>query len=340
MRWWPPFGVSREFWTAYWTFARRIVAFLIDWLILAVPATILIATFSDALLDIGIVGRLVGFVVFTVYFAALNSSLTGGRSLGMRATGLRIVDAAGEPLSFARSLVRSVILAVPLFAVGTEYSLSGVEPGRFAGRNAHLFVSGRRHWRRAVLLLFANWRTRQMLHDLTVGSFVVRKAAMPDPRPLARWHLVAIATIVALSLALPSVPIAWFDSWEPGRSFALFFKLQKALADDRSLFITGYSAQSSVSYSSAGTVSTSSLQVKVHVYGHPTTLDPAIKKVAAKILELAPDAMGYKFLAVEAGYGVDLGFTSWSRSFACYGTPVQWQQQQGTCPGLPPDWVE
>src|SRR5690348_14117245 len=71
-------------------FWRRLAAFVVDALILGVPAMLLGFAMFDWAASLGQAGRLIGFVVALLYFGLLNSRLGGGQTLGKRLLGIRV----------------------------------------------------------------------------------------------------------------------------------------------------------------------------------------------------------------------------------------------------------
>jgi uncharacterized RDD family membrane protein YckC len=76
-------------------FWRRLAAFGIDWLVLAVPTLLLGLALFQRAAGIGQAGRLVGFVLALLYFSLLNSRLIGGQTIGKRLLGIQVVSLSG-----------------------------------------------------------------------------------------------------------------------------------------------------------------------------------------------------------------------------------------------------
>src|SRR5690349_638959 len=116
MRFWP----SPEKWRAYWAWVRRLLALFLDCLVVTAAGT-------AALLFLGIVvdtrpeDPLFGFAILIAYFAVSNSSVTGGRSIGKRLTGLRVVGANGDAISLGRSMVRTTVMFLPLIVLTSDF---------------------------------------------------------------------------------------------------------------------------------------------------------------------------------------------------------------------------
>lgn len=94
---------------------RRFSAFVIDGLILYAVGRSVGAVFFSSLAQLGPWGHLLGFSIALAYFATLDSRVGGGQTLGKRLLRLRVVNAQGSTIPWARSAVRYVIIAIPYF---------------------------------------------------------------------------------------------------------------------------------------------------------------------------------------------------------------------------------
>ncbi|MBI3567776.1 MAG: RDD family protein [Gemmatimonadetes bacterium] len=163
---------------------------------------------SRASRDGGFASQLLVQLLPALYLILAYTRFGGGRTLGKWMLGLRVVDAAGAPLSFVASAKRWAVLlgiAWPLWWLrpsGPDLTM----PPPLVGWGVLSMVLG------VVLvdswLLIANVPARRSLHDLAAGSYVVRRGAHP-PFPAgaptaAQWRLSAL--LVALG-ALASAPL-------------------------------------------------------------------------------------------------------------------------------------
>ena len=83
-------------------FGQRLVALLVDWLVLLVPNVILILLLSDGL------AQALGALVGIVYFASLEGGPTG-QTVGKRTLGIRVIDLrAGGPIGYGRAVLRYI----------------------------------------------------------------------------------------------------------------------------------------------------------------------------------------------------------------------------------------
>jgi uncharacterized RDD family membrane protein YckC/sulfur transfer complex TusBCD TusB component (DsrH family) len=146
----------------------------------------------------------VGFAIALAYFGICNSRITGGQTLGKQWLGVRVIDAGGQALSLPRSLLRYTVLGAPFFFNGLPIDPQRVTSSALGYLLVFIVFGG---GLAIVYLYLFNRRTRQSLHDLAVGSYVVR--AEPDtqmPLPIMwRGHLVAVALLAVTTLGSPVI---------------------------------------------------------------------------------------------------------------------------------------
>ena len=186
-------------------FWRRVGAFFIDLMLLAAVGWIIGAIFFEPLARMGDWARIIGFVIAWAYFGVCNSRIGGGQTLAKRWLGLRVVDVQGHTLSLLRSLLRYVVLGVPFFCDGLALS-PPLLLSSLLGYLLSLVVFG--GMLSIVYLYIFNRGTRQSLHDLAVGSYVVHEQAGVPGRvfPMIwRGHLVAVALLALLALSGPVI---------------------------------------------------------------------------------------------------------------------------------------
>ena len=184
-------------------FWRRVAAFLVDGVVLGLIGYALGLLLFDTFVRMGPWGRCVGFGVALAYFVPQESGRGGGQSLGKRLLRIRVVDARGRALSPARGAARFAVFGIPYFLNGAVLPMN---VATFAGGVPFAALALGGMFALAYLLVF-NRRTRQSLHDLAVGAFVVRASerARLAPGPARTWrgHRVIAGALIALAGATP-----------------------------------------------------------------------------------------------------------------------------------------
>jgi uncharacterized RDD family membrane protein YckC len=109
-----PYGYGAQAVTQYGGFWRRLLALILDSIIVGVVAsvisTILTAILRASATDAAAGGRngLIGLVLGILYFGYLWSR--NGQTVGYMALGMRLVRADGQPVSFVLGAVRYVLI--------------------------------------------------------------------------------------------------------------------------------------------------------------------------------------------------------------------------------------
>jgi uncharacterized RDD family membrane protein YckC len=125
--------------------------------------------FFETLSRLGTWGRLLGFCLALPYFAILNSKIGNGQTLGKRWMRIQVIDESGRTLNFSRSAVRYVVLAIPYFLNGLVLPVTRTHWAIASVISLIVFGVGGA----TLYLVLFNRHTRQGVHDLAVGSYVV-----------------------------------------------------------------------------------------------------------------------------------------------------------------------
>ena len=171
-------------------FGARLWALFIDCVGLIIIGYLLAIPLGKELAQLGSWGIMVGFLIALIYFGLLNSKLGKGQTLGKRLNNIKVVNQNGEYLSLPRSLGRTLILIAPYFCTGINLPASFLLTPFGAIIDFSFFVFSFGIGTGFIYFYIFNRRTRQSIHDLIAGSFVVSsklKGAV-NPAPVARVH--------------------------------------------------------------------------------------------------------------------------------------------------------
>jgi len=299
-------GNSTQLISGFW---KRLFAFLIDGVILGVIGTIIGTSFFDFFAELGGWGRVIGFAIAIVYFGALNSSVGNGQTIGKRIMKIRVVDGSGKLISPLQSIGRFIIIGLPYFLN------DAIIPPSIAGTSTSfiqtLIVSFMGY---AIIYLYIfNRRTRQSLHDLVIGTYVVptSHAAHSNFPQVWKGHLnvlgllfVAVAAFATVMMPRPTNTELFYGVPALQRSVNESGLVHKATV----LMEKGHS----INLGLEGTENTETtyLSTNAILKTRPESYQDMIEKIASIVIENSQKAMDNDSLIVKVTYGYDIGLAS------------------------------
>jgi uncharacterized RDD family membrane protein YckC len=206
-------------------FWRRVLAFVIDAFLTAIPCGVLGFAFYQFFTIHRVDGFLIGFALTLAYFAILGSSVATGQTLGHRLTDLQVVDQQGSVISLKRSALRYLILLVPIL-VSSELVPAFARYGVNTVVDWMVDFGGF-----AIVYLYVfNRSTRQSLHDLVTETYVVRfvPSGPVEPRRFWRWHWIIL---VGTSLLVAAFSNGLTNKISQSGPFSDLFRVQKSILD-------------------------------------------------------------------------------------------------------------
>jgi uncharacterized RDD family membrane protein YckC len=289
-------------------FWRRIGAFFIDTIIVGIVGTAIGGLLYQWIAPIGAPARLVGLVISLAYFGILNSRIGNGQTLANRWLGIRVVNAQGQTLSLPRALLRYVVFGIPLFFNGLP--LRGATlMSPVVGSLLALVVFGGGF--AIVYLYIFNRRTRQSLHDLVVGSYVVR--AQPDDSEARfgtvwRGHLVVAVVVALLCLGAPMLTKQLSQS----QLFAGILPLYQSLeAQPHVMNAQVMRGTSSLWSSNNGHSTRRYLSAQLRLDAPMTEDADYARRIAQVMAKGDPHLADEDVVTVGLSYGFDIGIASW-----------------------------
>lgn len=175
----------------------RFAAYLIDILLLGVFGMILGLLLRSSFAKMGYQGLLVGFSISIAYFGFGNSKVFKGQTVGKKTLNLRVVNSDYSTLSVWKSLLRSSVYTIPYFFLNYRIigwsELSASYVGKSIICLSFLIV--------LPIHLIINTPTRQALHDLFLGTYVINTDGYSEV-PLGKSRILptTITGIIALLL--------------------------------------------------------------------------------------------------------------------------------------------
>jgi uncharacterized RDD family membrane protein YckC len=300
-------------------FWRRILAFIIDAIILWLTGIFLGIFLFDFFAHLGGWGHLVGFCIALVYFGVLNSSIGKGKTVGKRIMKIEVVDKAGNYISLHRSFLRYTILAVPFFLNGVmipsnvlssliEFIIGFIVLG-FGGAIIYLYIFNR--------------RTRQGLHDLIMGTYIVRTGQQGEVLAGTIWktHFVIIGIWCLTFVGGFVISPLLIDK----ESFTDFIAVQEKIEASGKVHAANvYSGK--IWALNGDTRAASYFQVQAFLKERPEDYDAEANDIAFIVLDSYPEIMKKDVLSITVTYGYDIGiFSAWINQ-AVQHSPQEWQK--------------
>jgi len=281
---------------------------------------------------------LLGFSISFVYFVILNSRIGGGQTLGKRFNGIRVVDMHGETISPARSGLRFLMFATPVFL--TKVTFVGNE---LAATLDALIARLLTAWILIDIYLFVfNRRTRQSLHDLVAATYVIETsrwltphgnqqepfgsstAAESNPSPLVTSQRVWLGHGKIILVGLTACLVFDIAIWPSIVSMSSLSEMDQI----RQAVLRSGKAQAAAVKLSMNWGSNHAIR-HLHVSYVPTSESAdEIKQaaeIAAVVLEASPKVMGADVLDIAKLRTADFGFLNYSANNIISHTPADWK---------------
>lgn len=289
-------------------FWRRIGAFFIDSIFLGTVGFLLGAVLEDQFVEIGSWGRLFGFAIALAYFGVMNSRIMKGQTFGKMILNIRVVNADNEPIDIPRSFVRYSILGLPFFLNGMLLTNEAIYSLWSYPISFVVFGMG---FSIAYLYLF-NRVTRQSLHDLVVGTFVVNvKSDRQEVGAIWKPHLVVVAVFLIIATGAPVFTSTLIQN-EP---FNEMLATQTALVNSPSVkYATIIDGTNTFSSIKKGTRTTTYVKSQVFLKENSVTDAKLAKKLAGIVAANYPKSQRRNVIQIELTYGYDIGIAAFSRS--------------------------
>ena len=294
-------------------FWKRLLAFAIDSMILGILGQILAIVFSEFFFNIGPYGRPIGWTIALIYFGFFNSKLVGGQTLGKRLMKLAVRDGNNKTISLGRAIARISIIIAPALFNGWAIPIL-----QNAAINVILTVIIFGLGGALLYTMIFNRGTRQGIHDLLVGTYVVNLNGTPIEtfRKTARIHWVISGAIVGL-VALGSITMSLISTvLQKNDSLS---SLQKAMSG---LTLLYNSLENDPRFFSASVVSntiSSSQGEKNHILditvwykgklGRENSTE-VINDIAKTVMDSGFDLSGYDGMRITISSKYDIGFAT------------------------------
>ena len=285
-------------------FWRRIGAFVIDTLFLGVFGYVLGLFLEDVFVQLGGWGRLIGFVISITYFGVMNSHLANGQTFGKKLLNIRVVDASNSVISLPKSFVRYSFLAIPFSLNGIQITDEALLPYLLYPLTAITFGG-----LFSILYLYIfNRATRQSLHDIAVGTFVVNTGSQAEAVPsIWKPHYVVVAILFIAALFIPVFTSGMAQS-EP---FKGLLAAQEAIVKNSAVKYAGVTEGTTTLTSiDKGSTTTTYVSAQAFLYKNEVSNTVFAKQLAQTLADTYPESLNKNYIQVTLTYGYDIGIAS------------------------------
>ncbi len=304
-------------------FWRRIGAFVIDSAILGGAGYGLGLVFEKQFVELGGWSRLVGFCIALAYFGIMNSRICGGQTLGKKVLKIKVVNGENQSIDVVRSFARYSILGIPYFLNGAHFTSNALSSFWIYPLSFVIFGG----MGSTVFLYIFNRVTRQSLHDLIVGTFVVNvNVEKQEPGTVWRPHLLVVAAFFILAAIMP----VYTTNLSQSGTFRDLLSAQAAIMEEPSVSYASVSyGERSFSSATKGTKTTTSY---VAAQAFLRTNDVADAQLAWKLAEILvkryPESLKKDVIQIKLIYGYDIGIASSWHTFTHGFKPDEFPQDK------------
>lgn len=285
-------------------FWRRIGALIIDTIILGIIGQCLGFFLETLLVEIGVWGRLVGFSIALVYFGILNSKIGRGQTLGKKILKIKVVDSNNELIGPLKSFARYSVLAIPFSLNGAQFPDESMSS--FAVYILSMIVFGGLF---SIFYLYLfNRVTRQSLHDIATGTYVVNVAdEKQSVGNIWKPHYI-IVSLFFVAAAIVPVFTGRLAKQEP---FVDLLQSRTLLMNNPAVKNATVSyGTSTFTSTNSGTTETKYVNAQVYLSKNETSNKELAQSLAVLIVENYTDALTKDTINVKLIYGFDIGIAS------------------------------
>jgi uncharacterized RDD family membrane protein YckC len=298
-------------------FWSRIGALFIDTLLLGALGFVLGLFLESIFVQLGGWGRVIGFITLITYFGVMNSSIANGQTFGKKLLKIRVVDDSNRTISLPKSVLRYSFLAVPFSLNGAQFT--GEALVTILMYPLSLVVFGGL-FSISYLYIF-NRNTRQSIHDLVVGTFVVNAEASKESlAPVWKPHLIVVAGLLVVAAILP----VFTSDLAQSAPFKGLMVTQEAIARN-SLVKYASISEGWTTINSSDSVSKTTTYVKAQVFIYNNAIDNPIlaESLAKTIVSSYPESLNKNTILITLKYGYDIGIWSHWNSHTHSFNPAQ-----------------
>lgn len=302
-------------------FWPRIGALLVDFITIGIFGFILGLIFEDFFVSIGNQGLMFGLIISLIYFSIGNSKISNGQTIGKKAVKIKTIDSLGNTISIQQSLLRAVILFAPYFLI--NYPIPGVDElsvvNVYKGSILISALIG------IIILYIANKSTRQSLHDILLGTYVVNVDESETIVELQPNNKLGIYLFLGLTIIL--IGFTTYNLTSKDSAINDFDEVLGKIGDIEGVLRVGAGRNTTTFYGDEKSI-TKSYSLLLHVQEIPNGSEfeqSKIVKEAVKVLfQVKPEVKDLDVINVKLNRGFNIGIANKNNSYSSGKSPVEW----------------
>ncbi|MDD9305274.1 MAG: RDD family protein [Desulfobacter sp.] len=275
--------------------------------------------FSQQFVGLGVWGRGIGFPIAVVYFAIFNSRMGGGQTLGKRILKIQVVDKTGEFLDLPQSTLRYFVIGLPYFLNGAIIPESFLYPVGVYLLSVLVFGFGLC----ILYLIIFNRNTRQSLHDMIAGTYVVLKntQSVKPLRPVGSVHYAVCGIIMVAALLAP----IFIGQMSQNEFFSeLTWTRDQIQGLPQVVYATIHDGHSTFRPMGGESKTTTYINTRVLIKQENIEDEKLAFKIANTILQTHKEANQRNLIQVVLTHGYDIGIASRWNSYQYSFAPEDW----------------
>lgn len=318
----------------YSKFWHRVGAYLLDIIVLGIIGFILGLFLEDTFVLMGGQSMLVGFIIALFYFGLGNSNIFNGQTLGKRALKLQVVDANMDTLSISKAILRALIYTAPYFLL--NYRLAGWS--EFSILYMAKSILCLTFLALLPIHLILNFPTRQAIHDLIIGTYVISLEAYPRQQ-LAKSK--SLPTLITGGLAIVILGLLIFMNLRNNETTSIVYKLKPLKEQIDKIDEVGYSSLSrntssmkklgSDEYINKNEYLKLNIALRENLIFNlrPDNIEDLefVKEAIRIILKDYSDVNNLDYIQVNLIYGYNIGISKSSKSLGFSGPVDKWREK-------------
>lgn len=293
----------------------RLLSDFIDVLVLGFMGWVSVLFMRDFFYELGESGWWIGLLVAFLYASLLQTSLGNGQTIAKKMLGIQVIKQDGAFMSFPESLFRYSVVAFIAYHGFIEQGLSVLFPGGLGNYFQIAYTLLVWFVVCGVVLVVPFHPLKQGLHDLLVGTVVVRKGlfspekiySMRNERKSKRAYLIAAAGFLC-AIVLTTFTYWKFFSAEPLNQVSEIARTIEKATEFRN---TGVGVNL---HWNPGEEKQNSVVVVAYIPKKQFDDERLLKREAQKAVDIVvkefPNVKDYDFIWVQARTGFNIGITS------------------------------